>query len=149
MSATNVLWVSPSCDQMLAVFTFVLKNYDKGKVAKTRKWIDPTTHRVEDKPTCYAHNFMFKPLELKYLCNVMQALEPKATITDDLVKLRDNLSTSGVLKPGGKYQVTLVYYEQDYQLITQALTKAKTGKAVKLDEIVEGQRKEGKELFEV
>jgi hypothetical protein len=149
-SNPSKLWAEPVCSELLRTFDSILRNYERGKLASTRDWLDPSKGVIKV-PTSYAWQVIFKPIHLQYLCIIMTELAPDSPVTPDIINLRDNLGKgkNASLQTGGGYLVTLWFYKDVYQIIVNTLKEAKYGKPKTQEDIAAEQKQQGKELFEI
>lgn len=140
-------WFTPVCDDLLRTIAIWYASYERGDVESDRKWLN-LDGVIVNRPTRYAHQLTFKPIELVYLVRIMTALAPKSEVTAEVTKLQAGLRR-GQLLPGGAYRITVAYWKEDIQEILEALVRAKRGETEPFDLTLEKQKRDGKELFEV
>lgn len=145
--AEPVLWFRPVCDTLLLWIYQWYANYERGEVYSTRDWLN-LDNVVVKKPTRYAHRLSVHPLEMRHLVTILQALEPDHALTKDIIHVNSKLR-QGQLRPGGKYVITLAYYKEDIAFLLHTLLRAKTGRAVTLEQVLVEQQQAGKGMFEL
>lgn len=164
IKASSPLWFAGICDDLLAKVAIWNQAYWYGEIHSTRKWLDPKTGQVVDKPTRMAHWIPFKELELDHLIRIVGILRPGSDLVRELEDVKKvwkygkpvqgyrymRSYWSKVNLPQGLHRVIVMcFYPEHVKDILAMLVEAKTGqKSSALDTAVEAAKQAGKDLFE-
>ena len=153
----SALWFVPVCDDLLLTIAKWYANYENGGVYADRKWCNLDGVLV-DRPTCFIHKVVLKPIEVQHLARIMEALAPKKSITADVRKLHEEMQVRFRRMPAnlrprqstdGKWIIDIAYYKEDLYDIYETLVRAKTGQTETMEDTIKKQKEAGKDLFEV
>jgi hypothetical protein len=153
----EALWYRPVCDDLLQKIARWFRDYESGEVFSTRQYLDKIGGLM-DLPQKRVFRLAIKPLELEHLVLILKALAPKSPLTSDLVGLCEGmkrrfknipLKNRPFMVASGEWVVKLAYYRADVQELIGYLIEAKTGKTQNMAAVLEQQKKEGKDLFEL
>lgn len=150
----KALWFTPICDEVYRKIAIWDQFYWMGEIHSTRKWMNPASVQVEDKPTRMAHDIPFREIDLDHLVRIFEELRPKSPLAEEIRSLR-KLWRFGkpvhgprfskgywnkINLPAGLHRVIIVaFYPEHVKEILTVLLEAKTGQKVV---------REGKDLFE-
>jgi len=146
------------CDELLLKIAIWNQAYWFGEVHSTRKWMNPKSGLVEDKPTKTAHDIPFREIELDHLVRFMEALRPNSPLLEEIAELKKVLKYgkpvqgyryttsywSKITLPKGIHRViTMCFYPEHVKEILSILEEAKTGQKSAAEA-----KLSGKDLFE-
>lgn len=160
----NALWFSPICNELQGKIALWNAAYWYGEIHSTRKWLNPTSGQVEDKPTRMAHEIPLREIELDHLIRIVESLRPNSEIISELKEIKkiwkygkpikgfrfQKSYWSNFILPSGIHRIlTMCFYPEHIKEILAILEEAKTGqKALVIETAIEKAKEAGKELFE-
>lgn len=159
------MWYHGICDELLQKIALWNQTYwSCGEVHSTRKWLDPKSGQVQDKPTKVAHTIPFREVELEHLCRIVNSSRPGSQLSKELDGIR-SIWRNGKPVVGNRYNksfwsvvqlptgihrlITVCFYQEHVKEILEILSKARDGqKAETIDMQLQTAKESGKDLFE-
>lgn len=151
----SALWFTPLCDEVYRKIAIWDAMYWIGEIHSTRKWVNPTSVQVEDKPTRMAHDIPFREIELDHLVRIVEALRPNSPLAIEVKEIKRlwkfgrplhgyklvRSYWSKIQLPSGIHRtVTVAFYPEHVKEILAVLNEAKAGQ--------KDNARPGKDLFE-